>query len=228
MVTEPVTVRESTSALAERLRASAIGSERFILGLAGAPGAGKSTLADALVADLNSDGECAVALPMDGFHLPWAAIADDERALRRGAPDTFDPGAYGQLLAHVRDAGPGEAVRAPAFDREIEDPVANAIEVRPEHRIVVTEGNYLLLGGPWAPACACLDEVWYLDLDPDVRRERLVDRHVAFGKEPDEARAFVLGSDERNAGVVGASRDGADLVVIVIEDAAEARDSAQQ
>ncbi|MFE7583437.1 nucleoside/nucleotide kinase family protein [Streptomyces gardneri] len=184
---------------------------RRILGLAGAPGAGKSTLAARLVARL--DG-LAVLVPMDGFHLAQAELERLGRAGRKGAPDTFDAAGYTALLTRLRAPEPGTTVYAPAFDRSLEEPIAGAIAVPPEVPLVVTEGNYLLHDeGAWAAALPLLDEVWYLDLDDRRRVPRLVERHVRFGKDRARAERWVHDSDEVNARLVARSRDRAHLVV---------------
>ena len=126
--------------LTARARALAGRGERAILGIAGAPGGGKSTLASALVAEL---GEAAVLVPMDGFHLAQAELVRQGIRDRMGAPHTFDMRGYAALLRRLRAAD--ETVYAPAFRREIEEPIAGAIAVPPEVPLVVTEGNYLLL-----------------------------------------------------------------------------------
>lgn len=194
--------------LLARARALAAGPRR-LLGLAGAPGAGKSTLAAAVVAAL---GDRAVLVPMDGFHLAQAALERLGRADRKGAPDTFDAAGFVALLRRLRTE-PG-TVWAPAFDRALEEPVAGAIAVPVDVPLVVVEGNYLLLDdGDWAAVADLLDETWYVAVDDAVRLERLVARHVAFGKAPDAARAWALGPDERNARLVAAGRERADVVV---------------
>ncbi|RLV47565.1 nucleoside/nucleotide kinase family protein [Nocardioides mangrovicus] len=181
---------------------------RLVIGIAGAPGAGKTTLALDLVARLGPD---AVHLPMDGFHLADVELERLGRRDRKGAPDTFDPGGLAALLARVGD---GEPVWAPAFDRDLEQPVAQSIAVLPEHEIVVVEGNYLLLPeSGWAAVRSRLDEAWYLRLDEPTRRQRLVARHVRFGKAPDAAEEWVARVDEPNAGLVDRSAPRADLVI---------------
>jgi len=181
-----------------------------MLGITGPPGAGKSTVAERVIAAL---GDRARLVPMDGFHLPDAELQRLGRRERKGAPDTFDAEAYVALLARLR--APAEAeVRAPAFDRETDEPVADAIVVPRELGLVVTEGNYLLLDdGPWAAVRELLDEVWYVEADESERIQRLIARHVRFGKSPDAARAWALGPDQRNAERVAATRGRADLVV---------------
>lgn len=207
--------------LAARARSLIVPGRRRILGIAGPPGAGKSTLAAALVEELAGT---AVLVPMDGFHLAGAELERLGRTARKGAPDTFDAAGYAALLRRLREAGSGgapayaaaegETVYAPAFDRALEEPIAGAVAVEPTTPLVVTEGNYLLHDeGPWAPVRGLLDEVWYLDVDPDVRVRRLVDRHVRFGKPRPYAERWVAGSDEANARLVEAGRDRADLVV---------------
>jgi len=195
-----------------RARALAALGPRRVLGVAGAPGAGKSTVARLLEQAL---GEACVVVPMDGFHLAQERLDELGRAGRKGAPDTFDAAGFVALLRRIREQGPEDpVVYAPRFHREIEEPVAGAIAVAPEVPLVVVEGNYLLVAdGEWAGVRSLLDECWYVEPDDDARRERLVRRHEAFGKTPELARAFALGSDERNAAVVAASRGRADLVL---------------
>ncbi|WP_370531800.1 nucleoside/nucleotide kinase family protein [Streptomyces venezuelae] len=202
---------EQFDRLAARARALAEVPARRVLGLAGPPGAGKSTLAERLVARL---GGRAVLVPMDGFHLAQAELERLGRAGRKGAPDTFDAAGYAALLARLRTPEPGTTVYAPAFDRSLEEPVAGAIPVGPEVPLVVTEGNYLLHDeGAWAGVRPLLDEAWYLDLDARRRVPRLVDRHVRFGKDRARAERWVHDSDEANARLVAPGRDRADLVV---------------
>lgn len=197
--------------LAARARRLAVPGRRRVLGLAGAPGAGKSTLAARLVARL--DG-LAVLVPMDGFHLAQAELERLGRAGRKGAPDTFDAAGYTALLARLRAPEPGTTVYAPAFDRSLEEPVAGSIPVGPDVPLVVTEGNYLLHDeGAWAGVLPLLDEAWYLELDDARRVPRLVERHVRFGKDGDRAERWVLDSDEPNARLVAPGRDRAHLVV---------------
>ena len=189
-------------------------SGRVVLGITGAPGSGKSTLGEHLAAAVAARGFPVVRVPMDGFHL-----ADDElvrlgRRGRKGAIDTFDADGYAALLRRVRSETE-RTVYAPDFDRTIEQPIAGSIPVLPEARLVITEGNYLLAPS-WAHVRESLDEVWLCSVPDDVRRRRLVERHVRFGKAPDEARAWVAGVDEPNAATIGTWRQAADLVVDVL------------
>ncbi|WP_433687147.1 nucleoside/nucleotide kinase family protein [Micromonospora carbonacea] len=196
--------------LVARARALADAGPRQLLGIAGAPGAGKSTLAERVVAEL---GGVARLVPMDGFHLAQAELRRLGLDARKGAVDTFDVVGYVSLLRRLRRLEP-TSVWAPEFRRDLEEPVAGAIEVPPEVRLVVTEGNYLLLPDyPWDEVRALLHEAWFLDLDVEVRRRRLTARHEAYGRSPEQARAWALGSDETNAALVAGTADRADLVV---------------
>ena len=201
-------VQDARALLDEALRS---GSRR-LLGIAGAPGAGKSTLAARLAREL---GEQAVLVPMDGFHLADAALERLGRLGRKGAPDTFDAGGYAALLQRLRTARPQDApVWAPMFDRELEQPLAGAIEVGAEVPLVITEGNYLLLeDGPFAQVRAMLDACWFVEVPEGLRIERLIARHERFGKSPQAAREWALGPDEANARLVAGTRDRADVVV---------------
>ncbi len=187
------------------------GGRRRLLGLVGAPGSGKSTLAQALLHSLPGRAQ---VVPMDGFHLANVELRRLGRADRKGAPDTFDGAGYVALLRRLREQREDEIVYAPEFRREIEEPIAGAIAVLPETRLVITEGNYLLLDdGPWAGAASLLDEIWYVDVDDVLRRERLVRRHEQFGRSRAEALAWVEQTDEPNARRIAATRGRAQHVV---------------
>jgi pantothenate kinase len=183
-----------------------------IIGITGAPGAGKTTYAQRLVADTEAAGVAAAYLPMDGFHLADVALAELGILERKGAPETFDVWGYAAALRRVRAAE--HVVWVPGFERVLEQPVAGAIAIPPEAALVVTEGNYLLLDRPeWRAVRAELDEVWFLDCPDDLRRRRLVARHIEFGKSPDAAAAWVARVDDANAALVMEGRTRADRVV---------------
>jgi len=207
--------------LIARARRLAVPGQRRMLGIAGAPGAGKSTAAAAIVRGL---GAPAVLVPMDGFHFAEAELRRLGRHARKGAIDTFDAHGFVALLRRLRDQpGPGVGpdpgpvpapVYAPEFRRDLEEPIAGAIPVPPDVPLVVTEGNYLLAAEPpWDEVRGLLDETWFLELDEDVRLDRLTARHVAYGRSPADAAARARGTDQRNAELIATTRDRADLVV---------------
>ncbi len=184
---------------------------RRLLGLTGPPGAGKSSVAQALVAELGPD--LAVVVPMDGFHLAQAELERLGRAARKGAPDTFDAAGYVALLQRLR-AGTDDVVYAPTFRRDLEEPIAGAQPVPRQVPLVVTEGNYLLLqDGDWAGVRPLLDACWYVGIDDGLRLERLVARHIRHGRSPEAAREWVSGNDEVNAALIETTRGRADLQV---------------
>jgi pantothenate kinase len=204
-------VEEPLAAVVERARDVIRRGERRMLGITGAPGAGKSTLVAALAAAL---GEEAAVVGMDGFHLTNAELERLGRRDRKGAPDTFDCHGYAALLDRLRrNAEP--VVYAPLFDRGLEEPIGSAVPVRSEVPLVLTEGNYLLHDvDAWPAARACLDAVWFLDVPDDLRTRRLVARHEHYGMATDAALArATTGPDGANARLVAGTRERADLVL---------------
>lgn len=190
---------------------------RAVLGIAGPPGSGKTTLVTRLLTAAAAypglEGRVA-HVPMDGFHLTNVALDSLGRRDRKGAPDTFNAVAYAGVLASVR-ALPRVVVTAPSFDHVVGDPVAGTVVVPVEANLVVTEGNYLLLGeGDWVPVPDLLDEVWWCALDSEVRVERLVTRHVETGRDVSDATEWVLRSDEANAQRVDGGVELADVVLL--------------
>jgi pantothenate kinase len=197
--------------LVDRARALVTGGRRAVLGITGAPAAGKTTLAEELVRAIDADWVAHVT--MDGLHL--ADVELDRLGLRdrKGAPDTFDALGYAALLRRLHE-DEDEVVYAPGFERLIEQPIAGAIPVHRTARLIVSEGNYLLAGGPrWSKVRPLVDEVWYADLDQAERLRRLIDRHRRFGKDEAAAAAWATGTDERNAALIAATRERADLLV---------------
>ena len=187
---------------------------RTLIGIAGAPGVGKSTFAERFAASLRHDGVPSVVVGMDGFHLSQAELVRLGRRDRMGAPDTFDLPGFLSALRVLRDARLPAAL--PVFDRNVEEARPRALKVGPEIRTVVVEGNYLLHDADgWEEVAPLLDSVLFLEAPPRVRVERLIRRHVEFGKTEDEARAWALGPDERNAELIARGRDRASMVVAV-------------
>jgi pantothenate kinase len=202
--------RASLDELLGRAERLAGAGGRRILGITGAPGAGKSTLAEQLGAAL---GPRAVTVPMDGYHLAGRELDRLGLADRKGAPETFDGAGFVALLRRLRERR-GEVVYAPEFRRDLEEPIAGAIPVPDDVPLVITEGNYLLLEtGPWAAIAPLLDETWFVDPPEDARLAWLTARHARHGKDPDAAFRWARGPDQANAELVAATRVRADLVL---------------
>ena len=167
------------------------GTDRVIVGIAGAPGAGKSTVAAAIVQAARERGVAAALVPMDGFHLADASLQRLGLSDRKGAPETFDGHGYLALLRRVRVDR--TTVWAPGFERDLEQPIAGAIAVDPDVRLVVTEGNYLLIDAdPWREARSLLDQAWFVEVDDAVgrpeagepRSRQILDRPVQGRRAP--------------------------------------------
>jgi pantothenate kinase len=181
---------------------------RQILGIAGAPGAGKSTFALSLADALGHD--VCMIVPMDGFHLANEIIEGTPLRDRKGAIDTFDVGGYVSLLRRLRSRDE-PVVYAPAYRRGLEEPIAASIAVPRETDFVITEGNYLLSAEPgWRSIRSLVDEIWFIDTPNALRVTRLIERHVAFGKRRDAAIAWAAGPDEANARDIESMRHLAD------------------
>ncbi|SNR22900.1 nucleoside/nucleotide kinase family protein [Blastococcus mobilis] len=206
----PPVVRESLQQLVDRAAALARPGSRRILGITGAPGAGKSTLCAALLPSL---GDQAALVGMDGFHHANVELRRLGRSDRKGAPDTFDVDGYVALLTRLRARSPGP-IYGPVFDRAHEEPIGSAVPVFPDVPLVITEGNYLLREDHgWSAVRACLDQLWYLDVPPEIREQRLIRRRESFGHERQAAEDWVRTVDGRNGRTVETSRSRAELVV---------------
>ena len=215
------TLLPALSAMAARPRAR----RRAFAFLVGPPGVGKSTLCAAVAQGARRRQPAPLevaALGIDGFHHPNAYLSTHHLrtdtgsvplSAIKGAPETFDAWGYAALLTRLRE--PADAtVYAPGFERDLEQPIAAAVGVPPEVRLVVTEGNYLLLPGrPWSRAREALAETWLVEADDETRVRRLVARHVQFGRSPEAAAAWVARSDEANARLIREQSVPADLVV---------------
>lgn len=197
--------RGEVARLVDELRATAVkAGRRHLVGIVGSPGTGKSTLATELALGLGR--EACVVVPMDGFHLGNALLEGTELQARKGAIDTFDAGGYVSLLSRLRDQRE-PVVYAPSFRRDLEEPIAASIAVPQAIPVVITEGNYLLAEStPWNRIRDLLNEVWYVETPQELRQERLIARHVEFGKTPQEAAAWALGSDEANARFIDSTK----------------------
>ena len=186
---------------------------RRLIGIAGAPGAGKTTYAEQLVAESERSGVPAAYVPMDGFHLADSALVSLGIVDRKGAPETFDASGYVNLLRRLR-AGEPSTVYAPTFNRAVNESIGSAIPVAPHVRVVVTEGNYLLLDTPpWDGVRPLLDLALYLDAPHTTRHSALVRRQLARGLSRSDAQAWAGGSDAANARLIESTRDRADRIL---------------
>lgn len=185
--------------------------ERKILGLVAPPGAGKSTLAEALMAHYPQNVQ---GVPMDGFHLANSELVRLGCQQRKGASDTFDAAGFVNLLRRLKSQSPSETIYAPEFRRDIEEPIAGAIAIAAQTSLILTEGNYLLLDDqPWIQVREVVDEIWYLDVPDELRRERLLARHMRFGRSRAQALDWMAHTDEPNAVRIARTRQQAHLCV---------------
>ncbi|WP_244332839.1 nucleoside/nucleotide kinase family protein [Gordonia polyisoprenivorans] len=197
---------------------AAADTPRFVAGFTGPPGAGKTTIARRVVAELTERfGDDAVGyLPMDGFHLATTVLRRLGRTDRRGAPDTFDVDGFVSLLR--RAAAPGKEVYAPDFDHRgvgggVAEPIAAALIIPATAKVLVVEGNYLALDGEWSPVRDLIDRLWFVDVPDDVRRERLSVRHVGAGRSAENARRWIESVDDPNAALIRSCRHRCDVLL---------------
>ncbi len=197
--------------LARRVRSlSDEAGRRVIVGIAGSPGAGKTTLATDLVENL---GSRAAYLPMDGFHLANRTLDRLGARDRKGAIDTFDGWGFVSLLSRIRSETTNP-VYAPGFDRGVDEPIAGEIEIGPNVDIVIAEGNYLLVAQePWSDIRSLVDETWFCETDHAERLRRLVERHTNFGRPTEDAISWARDVDGANALLIESTKEYADLVV---------------
>lgn len=186
-----------------------VGTDRFILGIAGPPGAGKSTVAGEVVI-LVADRVASVVAPLDGFHRSNEELEQLGLLPLKGIPDSFDAAAF---VSRLQAVAIGADVAWPRYDRTLEEVIPDAISITAEHRLVVVEGNYLLLDtAPWDGVAPLLDESWYLDVPQDVLIPRLVARHTRHRTEAAALRKVVT-TDLPNAVLVAASMEHATRVL---------------
>ncbi|XP_011621604.1 putative uridine kinase C227.14 isoform X1 [Amborella trichopoda] len=229
---------EIYAALAERLLPSAATlsnpCSKYIVGVAGSPGSGKSTIASEVVDRLNKlwlqkaprmdllvePTDVAIVVPMDGFHLYRSqldAMEDPMEAhARRGAPWTFNPSRLLKCLNTLRREG---SVYVPSFEHGVGDPIEDAVFVSPMHKIVIVEGNYLFLqDGVWKEISSLFDEKWFVDVDIDVAMRRVLKRHILkAGKAPDVAKWRVEYNDRPNAELIAKTKTYADIIIRSVE-----------
>ena len=175
-------------------------SNRTIIGIVGKPGGGKSTLSKYLLKEM--DPTTVSVVPMDGFHLSNKVLKELGRSDRKGAPDTFDVNGFTALIKRIK-LDSSDPIYYPVFDRSIEESIAAQGVVYPSTRVVIVEGNYLMHDRDgWQEISPLLDQSWYAFLDEDIRISRLISRHIAFGKDPESAKAWAKGSDQINADLI--------------------------
>ena len=207
------TINSLSGALSEIDRLLSLGKERVILGIVGKPGAGKSTITNHIMEYLV--GKSVALFPMDGFHLSNKVLVDLGRRERKGAPDTFDTEGFASHLGRIKNETTKD-IFFPLFHREFEESYAAEGVIPAGTKLVLTEGNYLLLDSPeWENVGPHLDESWYLAPHDSTRQERLISRHEKHGKNKDEARKWALGSDEINAEIVESTKQYATKIVIL-------------
>ena len=186
--------------------------KRRIVAIVGAPGAGKSTFAEALQAALSERVNCEV-LPMDGFHFDDVVLNARGHRLRKGAPHTFDVGGFATTLARLAEDD-GSEVAVPVFDRSIEIAKAGARIIGPEARLILVDGNYLLLDDPdWTPLQQFFDKTVFLEASESVLEKRLYARWDGLGLSEDEIRTKLEGNDLPNARLVARSSRPSDITV---------------
>lgn len=196
------------------LEMESLAHRRIAVGLAGGPGTGKSTLAAELVTMLNAVHPGSAALvPMDGFHMKHAKLEALGQVDYKGAPHTFEGAEFVNFLHHLKTAT--TAVSGPGYSRKIEDTVDNAFTILPEVRVLIVEGNYLLLPeGPWAGVRPLLDYAVFIDVPRELVRARLLKRHGEEGLFTEERnRAHIERNDLPNYDLVRRSQDRADVVI---------------
>jgi pantothenate kinase len=202
----------TVEAIAGEIRARAGDAKRFLIAVAGPPGAGKSTLADRLADALKAAGESAEVLPMDGFHMDNAVLIEKGLLKRKGVPESFDVRAFLDIIRAVRAAE--EEVLVPVFDRSREIAIASARIVSPDHRFIVVEGNYLLLNqGKWAELEGVFDYSVMLAPPIEVLEERLWARWRGYKLSEEEASAKVYGNDLPNGRLILENRRPADVTL---------------
>lgn len=188
---------------------------RILIGIAGAPASGKSTLSAQLIEAINekASGEIAIVVPMDGFHRSNQELKAWGIWELKGIPDSFNAGGFVELLTGLREQT-DRTIGCPAFDREVEEPAENAILVKPQHKILIVEGNYLLLQSqPWNLVKPLLDEVWFIDSNIDELEPRLLERHMKGGRNEADARVKMESTDLPNARLIETTRQLADRIV---------------
>lgn len=182
---------------------------RYLVGIAGPPGAGKSTVAAKLCQRINLDAcePVAKVVPMDGFHLDNARLEQIGLLELKGVPDSFDKEGFEALVIRLKTS-PLETIFFPVFDRSIEASIEDADSVGPEQPVVILEGNYLFY---WHQIRNQLDLSVYIDAPENILYDRLMARHLEGGRDAVAAREKVLSTDMPNRKLIESCRDCADI-----------------
>lgn len=200
-------------ALADAIRAKHADKGRILVAIVGAPASGKSALSDRLLSPSGGDKAGAAVVPMDGFHFDNAVLEERDLLERKGAPETFDVGGLKRTLNALRDKPP-EDICVPLFDRGLEVSRGSARVITPNHKIILVEGNYLLLDQtPWNQLHKLFDLSIYLDVPQEKLRVRLMERWRSFGFDDEVARTKAERNDLPNAVTVARLSKLADIVV---------------
>ncbi|KAA1185797.1 nucleoside triphosphate hydrolase [Rhizobium tropici] len=203
--------------VAGEIIARAGNAKRFLVAIAGPPGAGKSTLADNVAKALEARGESAEVLPMDGFHMDNAVLIEKGLLKRKGVPESFDVRAFLDIVKAVRAAD--QEVLVPVFDRSRELAIASARIVPADHRFIVVEGNYLLFSqGKWAELEGLFDYSIMLAPPMEVLEERLWARWRGYDLDEEAASAKVYGNDLPNGRLILENRRRADVTIDIVQD----------
>lgn len=198
--------------LTAMIRDKRIGDRRLLVAIAGAPASGKSTLSERLHHHLGGDEAGAVVMPMDGYHFDDAILSARGLLPRKGAPETFDTGGFKRTLDAIRDDI--DDVYVPVFDRNLELSRGSARCVSQSHRIVLIEGNYLLLNqSPWNQLAGLFDLTLFIDIPLPVLERRLVQRWLDHGHDEPSARQKASDNDIPNAHTVKKSSILADITI---------------
>ena len=207
----PIIINTIEEALKRLRNLNENNNQRIIIGIVGKPGAGKSTLTSYLLENLVK--EKAVLVPMDGYHLSNKLLEEYKKADRKGAYDTFDARGYSELLKRIKLDLESD-IYFPIFHREIEESIVAEGVVSKDCKVVLTEGNYLLLNNHgWQDVKSFLTESWYIQIDDELRRERLMARSIRYGRSPEIAYKWTHGSDEINAELVQTTVASADVII---------------
>lgn len=202
----------SVQLLVEEIASLLQGSKpRTMIGIVGKPGAGKSTVVTEIQKQFST--EDVAIIPMDGYHLSNEELIRLGRRERKGAPDTFDVEGFISLITRVRNEIDKNHTFH-IFHREIEASKADEGIVLRNTKVIVIEGNYLFSEEHnWSEVFPLLDQSWFIEIDDEIRMQRLITRHIKYGKTPQEAEDWSRGSDEANAKFIAKTASRAERII---------------